>query len=212
MRIVLPEKGTVPITGDEDPLIYYYLPLVSHFYRMRLKMPINLMRGRRFRRLLDIGYGSGIFYLELARYADELHGVDIHTQTGEVTQALKKFGLDVMLKTGDILDLPYPDGRFDAVVCVSVMEHIRQLDRAVAEMKRILSRDGLIVFGFPVRNRFTSSFYASVGFDYQSHHPSDHRSILRALEQQLVIERCITYPEIVTMDSGLYVSCRCRRE
>ena len=212
MRIVLPEKGTVPITGDEDPLIYYYLPLVSHFYRMRLKMPINLLQGRRFRRLLDIGYGSGIFYLELARHAGELYGVDIHTQTEEVTHALKKFGLDVMLETGDILDLPYPNERFDAIVCVSVMEHIRQLDRAVREMKRILTKDGLMVFGFPVRNRFTSSFYASVGFDYQSHHPSDHRSILRALEQQLVIDRCITYPEMAPMDLALYVSCSCSRK
>jgi len=209
MKIVLPEKGDVPITGDEDPLVYYYLPLISHFYRMRLAMPLNLLRNHHFKKLLDIGYGSGIFFPELARYAAQLFGVDIHQETAKVREALKKFSIDAELKTGDILDLPYRDESFDGIMCVSVMEHIRDLGKAIAEMKRILTRDGMMIFGFPVRNRFTSSFYAAVGFDHKNHHPSDHRSILQALEEQLEIQRCITYPEMVAMDFALYVSCRC---
>ncbi|MEO0226331.1 MAG: class I SAM-dependent methyltransferase [candidate division WOR-3 bacterium] len=174
-------------------------------------MALNLIRPYRFKRLLDIGYGSGILFPELSHYADQLYGVDIHHEHEKVKSAIKKYNIDAELKAGNILNLPYEDGEFDGVVCISVLEHIRDLPRAINEIHRVLTKKGIAIFGFPVRNRLTSSFYSSVGFDYKTHHPSDHRSILVELSKQLKMTRCITYPEILPMDFGLYVCCRCQK-
>lgn len=151
MRITLPDKRDIPLTGEEDPLVYYYLPIIGHFYRMRLWIPLNLMYALRFRNLLDVGYGCGIFYPELAKYADRLYGVDIHKDTDRVRNSLKKYNIQADLKTGDILDLPYDDEQFDGIICISVLEHIRDLRKAISELRRILTKDGTMILGFPVQ-------------------------------------------------------------
>jgi ubiquinone/menaquinone biosynthesis C-methylase UbiE len=169
------------------------------------------MPNSKFDRLLDIGYGSGIFFLELAKYAEHLYGVDIHQDGDRVKGAIKKYHIDVELKTGNVLELPYDDEQFDAIVCISVIEHIKNLERAINEIKRICTKEGVMFFGFPVRNRFTSSFYTSVGFDHKTHHPSDHRTILEKLNKQTKILRQITYPALLPLDFNLYVSCSCSK-
>ncbi len=211
MKVIIPKKRDVPITGDEDPLVYYYLPIINYFYRMRLWMVLNLIRNYHFEHLLDIGYGSGIFFPELSQYAERLYGVDIHRNYEKVKNALKKYDIDAELRTGNILDLPYDDSQFDGIICISVLEHVSDLSKAISEINRVLSAVGVMVFGFPVRNRLTSTFYTSVGFDYKTHHPSDHRTILKEINNQLKMIRCITYPEIISMDFGLYVSCICKK-
>jgi 2-polyprenyl-6-hydroxyphenyl methylase/3-demethylubiquinone-9 3-methyltransferase len=48
--------------------------------------------------------------------------------------------------------LPYADARFDAVVCVDVLEHVTDLDRVLAEMERVLRPGGLFLFDTINRN------------------------------------------------------------
>jgi len=45
--------------------------------------------------------------------------------------------------------LPFEDGRFDHVVSISALEHIRNIDLAVAEIVRITKPGGLIVLAVP---------------------------------------------------------------
>jgi ubiquinone/menaquinone biosynthesis C-methylase UbiE len=43
----------------------------------------------------------------------------------------------------------FEDGRFDAVLCASVLEHDKYFWKTVAEIKRVTKRGGLIVIGTP---------------------------------------------------------------
>ncbi|MGH3903507.1 MAG: class I SAM-dependent methyltransferase [Pseudonocardiaceae bacterium] len=61
-----------------------------------------------------------------------------------------EFGADarrdgVLFRYGDITDTDFPDGRFDAMTCMSVIEHGVPVDAFLAESARILRPGGVLV-------------------------------------------------------------------
>lgn len=50
----------------------------------------------------------------------------------------------------DVTSLPFPDGSFDVVLCSHVFEHVHDDALALAEVRRVLSRDGWAVLDAPV--------------------------------------------------------------
>ena len=209
MEIVFPGKDHVYETGEDDPIAYYYKPITGAVYRQRLKATAQLLGRRKFDKLLEIGFGSGIFLPELSRHCSELYGVDIHSKVDLVQKTLEKERVAARLSVGDIRALEFPDGTFDAVVCVSVLEHIRELDLAIGEIARVAGDSGIVVFGFPVRNVITNAFYRVAGYDPMELHPSKARDILKALSARLKIDAYASFPRFLPMDYSLYVTCRC---
>lgn len=55
-------------------------------------------------------------------------------------------GADVI---GDIHAIPLPDASVDAVICSSVLEHVRDPRQAIAEMRRILRKGGKLFIYVP---------------------------------------------------------------
>ena len=97
------------------------------------------------------------------------------------------------------------------MVCLSVLEHLKELNRACAEVCRVLAPGGITVFGFPVRNVITTAFFRAVGYDERDIHPSTHRDILAAAGRAFAVERILRLPAFLPADVGLYVTCRCRK-
>lgn len=63
----------------------------------------------------------------------------------------------------DIQDLPFPDGRFDVVICNHVLEHVPDDHRAMTELARVLAPGGWAVLMCPIaRGRATTLVDASV--------------------------------------------------
>ena len=93
------------------------------------------------RRVLEVGGGQG----ELAeRMRDELGAevtfVDISPRMVELARGR---GLDA--REGDVQSLPFPDGSFDTVVAAWMLYHVADIDRALAEMARVLVPGGALV-------------------------------------------------------------------
>jgi SAM-dependent methyltransferase len=208
----LPPRALVPKPDDEDPLDYYYKPLTAWLYRSRLRIAADLLGRGPFESLLEVGYGSGIFLPELARRTRRLSAVDIHREDAAVGAMLEAVGVEAELESGSIFALPYEDASFDAVVCVSVLEHLRELDQALGEVRRVLKPGGVAVLGFPGRNPVTDGFFRIVGYDPREIHPSGHRDILAAAHRQvhLVPERVVRFPSALPLSLAAYVVCRAR--
>jgi len=209
MKIVLPSKDHVYETSEFDPIAYYYKPITGVVYRQRLKAAAQFLGEPKFDKLLEIGFGSGIFLPELSRHCYELYGVSIHSKIALVQKTLEEEHIAAQLVMGDVRALEFPDGTFDAVVCVSVLEHIRELELAIGEIARVTSDSGIVVLGFPVRNVITNAFYRLVGYDPVELHPSRCRDILKALSGKLKIDTYAVFPRLLPMYSSLYVTCRC---
>jgi SAM-dependent methyltransferase len=58
----------------------------------------------------------------------------------------------------DVTHLPYPDGRFDVVICNHVLEHVPDDARAMRELRRVLAPGGWAVLQTPVQSNREATF------------------------------------------------------
>jgi SAM-dependent methyltransferase len=207
--IYLPERDLVPKPEDEDPIDYYYKPLIGRLYRARLELAARLL-GTGYGDLIEVGYGSGIFLPELARRAERVAGNDIHTARIDVQGMLAGMGIEADLRDASLYELPFEDGSFDALVCLSVLEHLRDLTGALDEFRRVLRPGGVAVLGFPVRNPATDVFFRIAGYNAREIHPSSHTDIYRAIESHpgWTIEERGKVPPFLPLSFAAYGACR----
>lgn len=97
-------------------------------------------------RWLDVGCSAG-FIVEAAQNAGyEAHGVDV--EQGGIEHARNTLGL-ARIAHGFLEEQRYPDGFFDVVSVYEVIEHVPDLNRFVAELKRILAPGGVLEIRTP---------------------------------------------------------------
>jgi SAM-dependent methyltransferase len=95
-------------------------------------------------RALDLGAGSGgnTSLLQRAGYASV--ALEHHPVAASFARSR---GLSVV--RGDAQRLPFPDGTFDLVLACDVLEHLRDDDGAVQELRRVLQPAGSLVITVP---------------------------------------------------------------
>jgi SAM-dependent methyltransferase len=93
------------------------------------------------RRVLEVGGGPG----ELAeRIATEL-GADVSflDLSPRMVELARARGVDA--RVGDVQELPFADAAFDAAIAAWMLYHVPDVDRAVAELARVLEPGGRLV-------------------------------------------------------------------
>ncbi len=99
--------------------------------------------------ILDVGCGTGINLLELARVLGpcrKLVGVDLSAGMLEVARRkAAAAGVAATFQVGDAEALDLPDGTFDLVVCNSAYHWFPDRARAIKEMARILRPGGQLL-------------------------------------------------------------------
>lgn len=162
--------------------------------------------------VLDIGYGSGIFFLELNKRFDRLFGIDLHDRHAMVQKMLRQYNITANLSTADISNIPYADKTFDCVLSVSTLEHVNDLPKALGEIYRVLKDNGEAVLGFPYDNmimRFLHYVFDSTS--YTDLHVSNENKIIAEIENLFKIEKMVTYPFICPPKLAFYIGCRCTK-
>jgi ubiquinone/menaquinone biosynthesis C-methylase UbiE len=213
-KLIFPSKSNVFKTNDEDPIDFYYYPVIGWIYRKRLANTLALVSSGR-EKLLDIGYGSGLLFPSLLNAALICYGLENHGQEEKVYDFLAKEKIakeKVVLKDGSILAIPFTDGFFDTIVSVSTLEHIPDLDKAMSEMSRTLKNGGEMILSFPVRNPITDAFYRLFGYNPRQIHPSSHRDIIAAAKKYFTVEKILKFPAFFPLDFSGYCSIKCSKK
>lgn len=102
-------------------------------------------------------------------YYNILHKIKIDSLNGRILHFAPERNISNLLKnsscidyyTGDIVkgramhitditNLQYADKSMDCIICNHVLEHIVDIQRAVSEIKRVLTDDGIFIFSFPI--------------------------------------------------------------
>jgi SAM-dependent methyltransferase len=96
-------------------------------------------------RLLDVGCAYGRFVREAARHYS-CSGCDVSQHAVEVASRRLP---GVRIFRCDVLGLP-PTGLYDVVTCFDVLEHVPDLDGALAHLRRVLRPGGILALTVPV--------------------------------------------------------------
>jgi ubiquinone/menaquinone biosynthesis C-methylase UbiE len=92
-------------------------------------------------RLLDIGCGAGFVINLLRDTFEEIHGLDA---TQAMLDRIDVSGGNITLHRGVAERLPFDDGWFDLVTAYSVLHHLEDHRRVLAEAARVLRPGGVL--------------------------------------------------------------------
>jgi ubiquinone/menaquinone biosynthesis C-methylase UbiE len=104
-------------------------------------------------RVLEVGAGTGINLEHYAEGLDELVLVEPErAMVRKLERRLREVGREARILEADAEALPFADDSFDAVVCTLVLCSVRDPQRALDELRRVLRPDGSFYFLEHVRS------------------------------------------------------------
>jgi len=161
----------------EYSVIFYYLPVFGQMYRQRVELCLAECKGGDS--ILEVGFGSGLTFLNLNGMYKKIYGLDLSCDVAEVAQVFAPLGIHPDLRNGNVLEMPYQDNQFDTVLSISILEHLKpeELDRALREIKRVLKPGGQVVYGVPVERPFMVTMFALLGYNIRKYHFSTEKDV-----------------------------------
>jgi SAM-dependent methyltransferase len=126
----------------------YLHPRMEAFYERAFDIVAHELRVAPGERVLDAGCGYCRHAVRLARRGIAVTGVDFSSSAlAAAEQHVKASGVagNVELMRGDLLALPFGDGEFRAATCWGVLMHVPDLERALAELLRVVQPGGRVV-------------------------------------------------------------------
>lgn len=133
-----------------------------HLERYRVLIGLlDALTLERSARVLEIGSGDGFFSAYLRdRYGWDVAGLDCLQREVELSRAR---GISTALCNVDTESIPHESGAFDLVIFDSVLEHLYQPSRAIAEVKRVIAVGGCLILGTPHATALVSRIRALAG-------------------------------------------------
>ena len=191
---LLPEEVLVK-TGPVDHADWNFRPLLGAIQRARFRLLLGLFGGEHFDRMLEVGYGSGVFLPELARRCRDLHGIDIHEESERVGLSLAKLDVRASLSTASAEKMPFADGFFDAIVAVSSFEFIGDFDLACREIGRVLAPRGSFFVVTPGDSPILDAgLKVLTGADAKRDYAGRRKEVLPALARHFRMARTKSFP------------------
>jgi ubiquinone/menaquinone biosynthesis C-methylase UbiE len=97
--------------------------------------------------VLEAGCGTGLFWTENRHRLPE--GLDLtltDLSAGMLATAVSRLGdLPLASQIADVLQLPFPDARFDVAIANHMLYHVPDIPRAVAELARVVRPGGVLI-------------------------------------------------------------------
>lgn len=166
-------------------VIFYYLPIFGSLYRKRVELCLDECRGGES--ILEVGFGSGLTFLNLNEKYKKIFGLDLTCDVNIVQAVFAKRSIYPELKNGNVLQMPYQDNQFDTVLLISILEHLKpeELEQAFREIRRVLKPGGQVVYGVPVERPFMVFAFRLLGYNIRKYHFSTERDVAQAAEKVL---------------------------
>lgn len=136
----------------------YYQKHTDHYLKIDLnkipsfvwlKRELNPKNGEK---ILDAGCGTGYLLNFVCSSEGEGIGVDI---SSEALKKAKKFFPSLKFVQADICQLPFDNNFFDKAFCINVLEHLKNPEKALKEIKRVLKPKGIFIAGTNDRDSFS---------------------------------------------------------
>ncbi|MDQ6914829.1 MAG: class I SAM-dependent methyltransferase, partial [Actinomycetota bacterium] len=147
----------------------------EHLARYLFAAP--LARGRA---VLDAACGEG-YGTDLLARAGAVSAVGIDVDPAAVEHARARYGHG--FRQADVVELPFEDGAFQLVVSFETIEHVADPARAVAELRRVLATDGVLIVSTPNRDEYR----VGTEFHVREFTPDEFLALLRPHFAQIAV-------------------------
>lgn len=200
---LLPYREYAGVDRD-DPLRFCFWPVFGRMYRRRIELCLAECTGGR--RILEVGFGSGVTFANLNYMYDEIHGLDLKASVEDVGAVFEKRQIKTHLQNGSVLQMPYSDGFFDTVLLISILEHLRPEEQgpAFGEIRRVLKPGGQVVYGVPIQRWFMVYAFRLLGCNISAHHFSTEKDVRDLAERMLTKVRLFRMPAVPSFLGPVY--------
>jgi len=166
---------------------------IEHLHRYALAA--DLVAGNN---VLDIACGEGYGSRLLAKSALRVTAIDINE---EIIQAAKQKYIQPNLefKTGSVERIPEGDQVFDAVVSFETLEHISAHDIMLAEIKRVLKQEGLLIISTPDKRFYTEISGRKNPFHEKELNEAEFRTLLtKYFKYVQILDQQIAFTSVIS--------------
>jgi len=168
-------NDTVTVSAGEGNPVGGFVTGEGATYNVTLIRPV--VRGKV---VLELAAGTGMIARNIVSDAKMVEATD---SSYEMIEEAKRLGQSSKLyfSVQDIFNLPYADGSFDVIIASNVLHIIPEPEKALAEIKRVMSKDGILIaptfthakmgifgklkagamklFGFPLHSKWSPDDY-----------------------------------------------------
>lgn len=113
----------------------------------RLSIAFSLIEKINFnnKKILDIGCSYGQFLNMVIQKNPKTiaYGIDIAEKPIKILLKEKI----IKVKLASITDIPFPDSFFDDIFCLEVLYYVKNKNKAISEVRRVLKKGGLFLLG-----------------------------------------------------------------
>lgn len=121
--------------------------------------------------ILEVGCGIGNFTIDLSKYGN-VTAIDIDQKL--IKQLTDKKNTRINVGPGDIEagKFFFDNKEFDAIVCINVLEHIENNEKALENMYKLLKKEGYLILLVPIYSFLYGEIDRSIGH-FRRYNPDD---------------------------------------
>lgn len=150
------------IYGSKD---YFSFPLLNRGLVNIIPKEIKEGKGK----ILDVGCGAGSFIGEVGLRNSNLSLYGVDNSRNAIAKAKKDFPL-ANYKVANAYDLPYKDNNFDFVSMICVLEHLKNPEKTLKEVKRVLKKNGIFYSITPIEgDKYILSASEELNYRFHGH-------------------------------------------
>ena len=130
-------------------------------------------------KILDLGCGAGSFLKGLKRKGMDCYGIEIAANAAQIA---REAGLQIF---PDLFEASFESDTFDAITANHVLEHMREPNKTLKELKRILKPSGTLIIAVPNADSFAFQLFGKywVQLDIPRHlYTFSQKTLARYLE------------------------------
>lgn len=161
--------------------------MLEHLHRYAIAQ--ELIKGKT---VLEIGSGEGYGANLLADFALSVVGVDIDEKS--IENAKNKYKKEKLtFITANAINIPFPDHTFDAVVCFETLEHLKEHEMLLTEIKRLLIPSGILIISTPDKLNYSDTNEQQNKFHLKELYAEDFKKLIKNYFQHTCYYEQISY-------------------
>lgn len=154
--------------SQKDPENAYHMKSKLNCYRFEQQINLCAKLIPKKAKIVDMGCGWGHVCAVLSLMRPDLKIIGIDTKKGGVWEMIKKKKFKCDFEVMDALNTKFKKEMFDAVISFGVMEHVKDENKFLKEIRRILKKGGLnLVFNLP--NKYSLNEFGAKIVRIKSH-------------------------------------------